>query len=166
MFRARRFRSRCGRCCAKFHPVGHARTARLRRGLAIRARRVRSLAPARATASLSSFHVIASYAPMARWVVTSGARSASRHCSRGESACDEGGFNNTRFNVKFTIAMPRGLRLRASTGNGDLSVEKAGSEVELRTGNGGIHIGQTEGRVTAATGNGDLEVESAHGPVR
>src|SRR5205814_8870355 len=25
---------------------------------------------------------------------------------RGESACDEGGFNNTRFNVKFTIAMP------------------------------------------------------------
>jgi len=85
---------------------------------------------------------------------------------RGESACDEGGFNNTRFNVKFTIAMPRGLRLRASTGNGDLSVEKAGSEVELRTGNGGIHIGQTEGRVTAATGNGDLEVESAHGPVR
>jgi len=84
---------------------------------------------------------------------------------RGESACDEGGFNNTRFTVRYTIAMPRGLRLRASTGNGELSVEKAGSEVELRTGNGGIHIGQTEGRVTAATGNGDLEVESARGPV-
>jgi hypothetical protein len=85
---------------------------------------------------------------------------------RGESACDEGGFNNTRFSVRYTVAMPRGLRLRASTGNGDLSVEKAGAEVELRTGNGGVHIGQTEGRVVASTGNGDLEVEGARGPVR
>ena len=86
---------------------------------------------------------------------------------RGESACDEGGsFNNTRFSVRYTVAMPRSLRLRASTGNGELSVERAGSEVELRTGNGGIRLGQTEGRVTAATGNGDLEVEGARGPVR
>ena len=85
---------------------------------------------------------------------------------RGESACDEGGFNNTRFSVRYTVAMPRGLRLHASTGNGDLSVERAGSEVELRTGNGGIRIGETDGRVTASTGNGDLEVGGARGPVR
>jgi DUF4097 and DUF4098 domain-containing protein YvlB len=85
---------------------------------------------------------------------------------RGESACDEGGFNNTRFSVRYTVAMPRGLKLRASTGNGELSVEKAGNEVELRTGNGGIRIGQTGGRVVAATGNGDLEVDGARGPVR
>ena len=85
---------------------------------------------------------------------------------RGESACDDGGFNNTRFSVRYTVAMPRGLRLHASTGNGDLSVERAGSEVELHTGNGGIRIGETEGRVTAATGNGDVEVGGARGPVR
>jgi DUF4097 and DUF4098 domain-containing protein YvlB len=85
---------------------------------------------------------------------------------RGESACDEGSFENTRFSVRYTVAIPRGLRLRASTGNGELSIEKAGSEVEARTGNGGIRIGQTEGRVVASTGNGDLEVESARGPVR
>jgi hypothetical protein len=85
---------------------------------------------------------------------------------RGESACDDIGFNNTRFSVHYTIAMPRGLRLRASTGNGELSVERAGSEVDLHTGNGGIRIGQTEGRVVAATGNGDVEVEGARGPVR
>jgi len=85
---------------------------------------------------------------------------------RGESACEDGNFSNTRFNVRYTIAMPPGLRLRASTGNGELSVEKAGNEVEMSTGNGGIHIGQTEGRVIASTGNGDLEVESARGPVR
>src|SRR5689334_24718830 len=29
---------------------------------------------------------------------------------RGESACEEGNFNNTRFTVRYTIAMPRGLR--------------------------------------------------------
>jgi hypothetical protein len=85
---------------------------------------------------------------------------------RGESACDDSGFNNTRFSVHYTVAMPRGLRLRASTGNGELSVERAGSEVDLHTGNGGIRIGQTEGRVVAATGNGDVEVEGARGPVR
>ena len=85
---------------------------------------------------------------------------------QGQSACDDGGFNNTRFSVRYTVAMPRGLRLHASTGNGDLSVESAGSEVELRTGNGGIRIGETEGRVIASTGNGDLEVGGARGPVR
>ena len=51
---------------------------------------------------------------------------------RGESACDEGRFSNTRFSVRYTIAMPRGLRLRATTGNGELSVDRAGSEVELQ----------------------------------
>jgi hypothetical protein len=85
---------------------------------------------------------------------------------RGESACGTQNFNNTRFNVRYTIAIPPRIRLRASTGNGELSVERAGAEVELRTGNGAIHIGQTEGSVTASTGNGDLEVESARGPVR
>ena len=85
---------------------------------------------------------------------------------RGESACEDGSFNNTRFSVRYTVAMPRGVRLHASTGNGDLSVERAGSEVELRTGNGGIRIGDTDGRVTASTGNGDLEVGGARGPVR
>lgn len=85
---------------------------------------------------------------------------------RGESACEEGNFRNMRISVEYTIAMPRGLRLRASTGNGDLTVDRAGSEVDMRTGNGAVHVGQTEGRVTVATGNGDVEVESAKGPVR
>jgi hypothetical protein len=85
---------------------------------------------------------------------------------RGESVCDSGNFNNTRVSVRYTVAMPAGVRLRASTGNGQLSVEKAGAQVELTTGNGPIHIGETGGRVTATTGNGDVEIESANGPVR
>jgi hypothetical protein len=85
---------------------------------------------------------------------------------RGESACENGNWNNMRTVVRYTIAMPAGVRLRASTGNGELSVEKAGAQVELSTGNGPIHIGETGGRVTASTGNGDVEIESARGPVR
>jgi hypothetical protein len=85
---------------------------------------------------------------------------------RGESACDEGGFNNVRASVQYTIALPRGLRIKASTGNGELSVAQGGSDVELRTGNGAIHVGETDGRVTASTGNGDVEIENARGPVR
>ena len=86
---------------------------------------------------------------------------------RGESACERGSnFRNMRVSVDYTVAMPRGLRLRASTGNGDLSVDRAGGEVEMQTGNGAVHVGETEGRVSVATGNGEVEVESARGPVR
>lgn len=84
---------------------------------------------------------------------------------RGESACDDGNFNDMHAVVRYTIAMPGGVQLRASTGNGQLSVERAGAQVELSTGNGAIHIGETDGRVTASTGNGDVEIESAQGPV-
>jgi DUF4097 and DUF4098 domain-containing protein YvlB len=85
---------------------------------------------------------------------------------RGDSACEEGNFNNMRVSVRYVVAMPSGVRLRASTGNGDLSVERAGAEVELNTGNGAVHVGQTDGRVTATTGNGEVEIESARGPVQ
>ena len=85
---------------------------------------------------------------------------------RGESSCERGNFRNMRVSVDYTVAMPRGLRLRASTGNGDLSVERAGGELEMQTGNGAVHVGETEGRVSVATGNGEIEVESAKGPVR
>lgn len=86
---------------------------------------------------------------------------------RGDSACDDGNnFRNVRINVEYTVAMPRGVRLRASTGNGELSVDRAGSDVDMRTGNGAVHVGQTEGRVSVATGNGEVAVESAKGPVQ
>lgn len=84
---------------------------------------------------------------------------------RGENACEDGRFRNMRIDADLTISMPRGLRLRASTGNGRLSVDKAGSDVDVSTGNGEITIGQTEGRVSASSGNGNVEIESAKGPV-
>lgn len=92
---------------------------------------------------------------------------------RGRSACDngrgrggwddwEGGPPSTRVSV--TLA--KGVRLRASTGNGDVLVEKASNDVDISSGNGDIRISMTAGRVTASTGNGELEVSGATGPVR
>jgi hypothetical protein len=84
---------------------------------------------------------------------------------RDDTGCDGGSYNNMRISVRYVISLPRNVRLRANTGNGEVSVEKAGADVDVNSGNGAVRIGQTEGRVTANTGNGDLEIESAKGPV-
>jgi len=86
---------------------------------------------------------------------------------RGESMCDENhDMRDVRGSVILTVAIPRDARLKAATGNGELTVESAGSEVEVATGNGRVHVGPTEGRVRASTGNGDVEIENAQGPVK
>ena len=86
---------------------------------------------------------------------------------RGDSMCDEDhNMRDVRGSVVLTVAIPRDARLKASTGNGELTVEGAGAEVEVATGNGRVRVGPTQGRVRASTGNGDVEVESARGPVK
>src|SRR5689334_8607751 len=86
---------------------------------------------------------------------------------RGESMCDEDhNMHDVRGSVILTVAIPRDARLKAATGNGELVVESAGSEVEVSTGNGRVRVGSTQGRVRASTGNGDVEIESAKGPVK
>ncbi|HVX41591.1 MAG TPA: DUF4097 family beta strand repeat-containing protein [Gemmatimonadaceae bacterium] len=67
--------------------------------------------------------------------------------------------------VAYEIAIPRSLRLDATTGNGDVTIERAGAEVHAVTGNGRVSVGQTSGRVDVSTGNGDVTIESANGPV-
>jgi hypothetical protein len=67
--------------------------------------------------------------------------------------------------VSMTVLIPRNLRLRVATGNGALSVEGAGSEVQASTGNGRVHIGETQGLVRVSTGNGDVEVRNAKASV-
>jgi DUF4097 and DUF4098 domain-containing protein YvlB len=68
--------------------------------------------------------------------------------------------------VEFTVYIPANLRLHAATGNGDLTIDRAGADLSAATGNGDVMIGQTTGRVNAATGNGDIEVNEASGPVK
>ena len=63
--------------------------------------------------------------------------------------------------VSMTVLLPRGVRLKLATGNGAVSVERAGSDVQASTGNGRVRIAETEGQVSVSTGNGDVEVRNA-----
>jgi hypothetical protein len=86
---------------------------------------------------------------------------------RQESCRDRGssGVNNIRVSVEYTVLAPRTARVRVSTGNGAIIVDRAGADVSASTGNGEISIGETNGRVDATTGNGDVQVDGANGPV-
>lgn len=64
-----------------------------------------------------------------------------------------------------TVSVPRGVKLLASTGNGDVDVRGAGGEVVASSGNGEINVTNARGRVSASTGNGEVRVESADGDV-
>jgi DUF4097 and DUF4098 domain-containing protein YvlB len=81
------------------------------------------------------------------------------------SCRDQSGNHTTSVRVEYTVSIPRSLRLRAMTGNGDITIERAGSDVTASTGNGNIHIGETTGRVNVSTGNGDIQVDGATGSV-
>lgn len=90
---------------------------------------------------------------------------------RGRSACDSGrsrgwDWDDGPPSSRLTILLPKGVRLNASTGNGDVTVERASNDVEIRSGNGDVHIRMTAGRVDVTTGNGELEIDGATGPVR
>ena len=63
--------------------------------------------------------------------------------------------------VAMTVLVPRGVRLKLATGNGAVSVERAGSDVQASTGNGRVRVAETEGSVRVSTGNGDVEVRNA-----
>lgn len=89
---------------------------------------------------------------------------------RGRSACDNGrnrGWDSDEGppSTRLTVVLPKGVRLYANTGNGDVTIEKASNDVEVRSGNGDVRISMTAGRVDVATGNGELEIDGATGPV-
>ena len=94
-----------------------------------------------------------------------------------EDECDsDGGYRGHRDNwrrwrnggqprVNFTVRIPPGVKVKAGSGNGDVSVTGAGSEVSAATGNGRVNVSGTTGEVAASTGNGRVTVEGARGPV-
>jgi DUF4097 and DUF4098 domain-containing protein YvlB len=75
------------------------------------------------------------------------------------------GWRNREVTVEMTVLVPRGVRVRLGTGNGAVSVERAGNEVEASTGNGRVRVVETEGPVRVSTGNGEVEVRGAKGRV-
>ena len=88
---------------------------------------------------------------------------------RERNACDTGrrgwDWDEGPGSSRLTVSLPKGVRLAANTGNGDVTVEKASNDVQIRSGNGDVRILMTAGEVDVTTGNGELEIEGATGPV-
>jgi len=86
---------------------------------------------------------------------------------RGVNACEpDSGSNDVRVSVRYIVNLPKGLRLRASTGSGDVIVMQSVAEIDATTGSGDIVIRESMNRVGASTGNGDVTVAAANGPVK
>ncbi|MBL8980864.1 MAG: DUF4097 family beta strand repeat protein [Gemmatimonadetes bacterium] len=73
---------------------------------------------------------------------------------------------NDRARANITVAVPRGMRLRISSGNGDVSVSSAAVEARVASGNGRVRVNGVRGQVTASSGNGRVTVEDVTGPVK
>lgn len=87
---------------------------------------------------------------------------------RGRSACDRHGgwdWDDGPPSSRAVVTLPKGVKLDAGTGNGDISVDKASNDVDASSGNGDIRVTMTAGRVNVSTGNGVLEISGATGPV-
>src|SRR5687767_12257439 len=89
------------------------------------------------------------------------------------TSCDDEGIRRRgRWNddsndrrVHFTVRVPKGVKLAVGSGNGDVAVTGATSEVRASSGNGDVRV-SAGGDVHASSGNGDVRVERAGGPVR
>jgi hypothetical protein len=93
---------------------------------------------------------------------------------RRSSSCDDRGYRGgddrgewrNDLSVAMTVLLPRGAQLKLATGNGEVSVENVGGDVQASTGNGRVHLADTEGTVRVSTGNGDVDVRGAKSSVR
>ncbi len=84
-----------------------------------------------------------------------------------DTRCDEDGYRtrdhdnwrrNSEISVEFTVRLPEGVKLTASSVNGGLRIEGASSEVVANTVNGSITAYSTGGPVRASTVNGGIDV--------
>jgi hypothetical protein len=83
-------------------------------------------------------------------------------------SCDENGYRSHGHNgdddhendvsVRFTVKLPKGVRIRTNSVNGELSIAGATAEVVAHTVNGRIDAASTTGPVDARTVNGEINV--------
>ena len=78
---------------------------------------------------------------------------------------DDDGDNRPDVQVRFTVRVPRGVRLGAGTVNGSMTVRDVTSDVRASSVNGGVQVGNVGGEVKATTVNGNVDVTTRSGPV-
>ena len=80
-----------------------------------------------------------------------------------ERRCSSGGdykMSGVRHNdvaVRFTVTLPRGVKVDVSTANGEVAIEGAAAPVAAKTVNGRIVVHTTVGPIKASTINGSIE---------
>jgi hypothetical protein len=87
--------------------------------------------------------------------------------------CEDGDMENFRHrgndenhtSVKFTVRVPRSVKVGAHSVNGGVSVREVGEEVRINTVNGGVTVRNAAGPVHANTVNGGVDVNTSNGPV-
>jgi hypothetical protein len=83
-----------------------------------------------------------------------------------DDSCDEDGYHShghhgndhNDVSVKFTVRLPKGVRVQTSSVNGSLDIAGATAEVVAHTVNGRIDAASTSGPVDAETVNGSIHV--------
>ena len=88
------------------------------------------------------------------------------------SQCDAEGVRSSRKwshdgegSVDFEVRLPRGVKIRALSGNGEVMISGATAQVHAASGNGAVSVASSGGPVSASSGNGDIEVSEAGGEV-
>ena len=89
----------------------------------------------------------------------------SRCEDEGMSSMRHNDHNETHSTVRFTVQVPRSVRVGAHSVNGAVSVRDVGAEVRANTVNGGVRVRNATGPVKATTVNGGVDVNTAAGPV-
>ena len=87
--------------------------------------------------------------------------------------CEDGGVesfrnrgnNDNHTSVKFTVRVPRSVKVGAHSVNGGVSVSGVGAQVRAESVNGTVKVLNTNGPVVAHTVNGGVDVSTAVGPV-
>ena len=86
--------------------------------------------------------------------------------------CDAEGVRSSRRwshdgegSVDFEVRLPRGVKLRVLSGNGEVMVSGATAEVQASSGNGAVSVASSGGPIRASSGNGDVDVSQAGGEV-
>ena len=88
------------------------------------------------------------------------------HCEDGSMDQERNnGHNETHSSVKFTVQVPRNVRVGAHSVNGAVSVRDVGAEVRANTVNGAVKVRNAVGPVRATTVNGGVDVNTSAGPV-
>jgi DUF4097 and DUF4098 domain-containing protein YvlB len=71
-----------------------------------------------------------------------------------------------RAGLHVTVRLPRGVKVRAVSGNGEVNVSGASDQVVATSGNGKVRVNGSGADVRATSGNGEVSVDGARGPVQ